>query len=197
MKSILKYFVLAVLVLSCPAVIRAQDTDKASKKDISEQKQWEKENRKLEREQEKENMIALTRFMIESHRFVLEADFLSDKYGSRVPVSPTINFIKIDSTDCTLQLGSAFTVGYNGVGGTTLDGRVIRYEYNKTGKKKTNYQIRMTIMTAVATYDVFLNSTQDGYADANIRGNWSGQLNYHGKLVPLNMSKVFKGMPSF
>ena len=31
--------------------------------------------------------------------------------------------------------------------------------------------------------------------DASIRGNWSGQLKYHGKLVPLTLSRVYKGTP--
>ena len=197
MRNIIRYLILSILALSLSIPGKAQEDERASKETIKEQKQWEKEKKKLEKEMEKARLSEMTRLMIEYHKFVLEADFLSDQYGHRIPVSSIINFIRIDSTECTLQLGSAYSVGYNGVGGTTVDGRVIKYEYNKTGKKGDNYLIKMTLMTSIGTYDVFLNATQEGFADANIRGNWSGQLNYHGKLVPLSLSKVFKGSPRY
>jgi hypothetical protein len=197
MQNITRYLILSVLALSLTIAVKAQEEEKASKETIKEQKQWEKEKKKLEKEMEKARLAEMTRLMIEYHRFVLEADFLSNKYGNRIPVSPTINFVRIDSTECTLQLGSAYDVGYNGVGGATVDGRVIKYEYNKTGKKGDNYLVKMTLMTALATYDVFMNATKEGFADANIRGDWSFQLNYHGKLVPLSLSKVFKGSPLY
>lgn len=189
--------ILAILALSFTIPGRAQEEEKASKETIKEQKQWEKEKKRLEKEMEKSRLAELTKLMIEYHRFVLEADFLSNQYGYRIPVSSVINFIRIDSSDCTLQLGSAYSVGYNGVGGTTVDGRVIKYEYKKTGKKGDNYQVMMTLMTSLGTYDVFLNASEEGFADANIRGDWSFQLNYHGKLIPLSLSKVFKGTPRF
>jgi hypothetical protein len=197
MPHIIRYLFLSVLALSLTVFSNAQEEEKASKETIKEQKQWEKEKKKLEKEMEKDRLAELSRLMIEYHRFVLEADFLSNKNGYRIPVSPIINFIRIDSAECTLQVGSAFSVGYNGVGGSTAVGRVIKYEYEKTGKKGDNYQVNMTLMTNVGTYDVFMNVSRDGFADANIRGNWSGQLNYHGKLIPVSLSKVFRGTPGY
>jgi hypothetical protein len=170
---------------------------KASKEDRKERRQYEKEKRNEEREINKEQMVEITKRMVELQRFVLEADQLSDKYGQRVQVSPNINFIMIDSLQGTIQLGSAFSVGYNGVGGTTVDGRITKYEVNKTGKKKDSYSIQLNFISAIGNYDISLMIGAEGHATATIRGNWSGQLNYHGQLVPLGVSKVYKGSPSY
>ncbi len=101
----------------------------------------------------------------------------------------------LDSLAGTIQLGSANTVGYNGVGGATVDGRITKYEYTVVGKKEDSYSIRLILMSSIGTYDITLMVNSQGYADASIRGNWSGQLNYHGKQVPLTLSRVYKGTP--
>jgi hypothetical protein len=51
----------------------------------------------------------------------------------------------------------------------------------------------MMIMTSIGMYDIFLTVSPDGNASATIGGNWGGKLNYHGRLVPLGVSKVYKG----
>ena len=196
MKKITIYLLSFTLILGTTYSVFSQD-GKASKEDRKEQKQYEKEKRKEEQEKEKALMVEVTKAMVDYQRFVLEADQLSDKYGQRVQVSPNINFIMIDSLQGTIQLGSAFNVGYNGVGGTTVDGRITKYVVNKTGKKKDSYSIQIIFMSALGTYDITLLVGAEGNATATIRGNWSGQLNYHGKLIPLGKSRVYKGNPSF
>ena len=169
-----------------------------------EEKLSRSELRKLQREQKKadeaaqrEKDAALTKMMVTGQRFVLEADFLSDKTGSRVPVQSTINFVMVDSTKGTLQLGSALAAGYNGVGGTTVDGNISNYKYTMIGKNKDSYSVSMNFMSTLGSYDITLMVNPDGYADATIRGNWSGSLSYHGKLVPPELSRVYKGHPSY
>jgi hypothetical protein len=101
----------------------------------------------------------------------------------------------IDSLVGTVQFGDAQAIGYNGVGGVTVDGKVTKYEYKVIGKKEDSYSISLILMSSIGTYDITLMVNSQGYADAQIRGNWSGQLNYHGKLVPLTLSRVYKGTP--
>lgn len=170
---------------------------RASKADLKEQKAYEKQKKIDERELEREKNIEITSAMVRLQRFVLEADYLSNKYGNRIPVSPTINFIMVDSLNATIQVGSAYSVGYNGVGGETVNGRLTKYEYNFTGRKKDSYSISMNFMSSMGMYNIFLTVNPEGYADATIRGNWSGQLNYYGRLVPLGVSKVYKGFSRY
>jgi hypothetical protein len=176
--------------------LQGQDS-KASKADVKEQKAYEKQKKIDERELAREQNMKITSTMIRLQRFVLEADYLSNKYGNKIPVSPTINFIMVDSLDATMQVGSAYSIGYNGVGGETVNGRVTKYEYGFVGKKKDSYSISLNLMSGAGIYDIHLQVTADGHADATIRGNWSGQLNYYGKLVPLGESKVYKGMSRY
>ncbi len=183
---------LFILVIGSSDMLYAQN-DRASRADRNEQRQYERQLKKEANEKERERMIELTRLMVEYQRFVLEANYISNRYGQRVPVSPNLNFIMVDSLEATIQLGSAFTVGYNGVGGETYDGRITEYEYTTIGKNKSSYSIRMTFMSPVGTYDIMLTANPEGYADATIRGNWSGQLNYHGKLIPISLSRIYKG----
>lgn len=172
----------------------SQDEGRLSKSEI---RKLQKEQKKAEQEAEKEQMARLTQIMVEQHRFVLEADFLSDRIGTRVPVQSNINFIMIDSLEGVVQFGSAMSVGYNGVGGATIEGRITKYEYNMIGRKKDNYSLTIVFMSSLGSYDITVMINADGYADATIRGNWSGALSYHGRLVPLRASKVYKGSPRF
>jgi hypothetical protein len=189
----MKRAIFLILLVFGTIVISYGQNDRASRADIKEQRRYERQKRQEENAAEREKRIVMTRNMVGIQRFVLEADYLSDKYGNNVPVSPTINFIMVDSLEGVIQFGSAYSIGYNGVGGETLEGRITKYEYTMMGRKKDSYSIRMIFMSPLGTYDVTLAVTPDGYADATIRGNWSGQLNYHGKLVPLGLSKVYKG----
>ena len=189
MKTLLTLLLAFVFVLGA---FSQEETQQLSKQEI---KKLQKEQKKAEKAAEEERMAEVTSFMVHQQQFVLEADYLSDKYGQRVPVTPTINFVMVDSVAGTVQFGSAEAIGYNGVGGVTVDGRVTKYEYSVIGKKEDSYSIRLILMSSIGTYDITLMVNSQGYADASIRGNWSGQLNYHGKLVPLTLSRVYKGTP--
>jgi hypothetical protein len=189
MKALMTFFAAFALILGAYA---QEGTGQLSPKEL---RKLQKEQRKAEKAAEEERMAEVTKYMVEQQQFVLEADFLSDKYGQRAPVTPTINFVLIDSLTGTVQFGDAARIGYNGVGGATVDGRITKYEYSTVGKKQDSYSIRMIFMASIGTYDITLMVNSQGYADASIRGNWSGQLNYHGKLVPLTLSRIYKGTP--
>ena len=167
-----------------------QDDTRLSRDEL---KKLQREQRKAEQQEMLEQMKVLTETMVTQQHFVLEADYLSDKYGSRLPVQSTINFIVVDSLTGIFQFGSAMTAGYNGVGGATLEGKISNYKYVKVGKKKDSWSVSFNMMTSLGTYDFTLMITADGRADATIRGNWSGNLNYHGYLVPLEASRIYKG----
>jgi hypothetical protein len=95
----------------------------------------------------------------------------------------------------TIQLATISGVGgVNGMGGITADGNITKFETAKTGKNKTNYSIHIIAMTRIGTYDIFIDVIPNANADASIAGTTSGKLNYHGKLVPLSESRVYKGM---
>ena len=130
--------------------------------------------------------------LIEQRHFVLEASFLANKGGQRINVSPTLNFIMVEKEKATFQFGGGSQIGYNGVGGVTMDGRVQNYEY--TADKKGIIHLDFQIATSLGT--IFVSMTimpQTSHADANITGTGGKKLYYTGDIVPPEKSRVYKG----
>ncbi len=163
-----------------------------------EQKMLAKEQRKADKKRAEAEMRKVTALMLEYQRFVLEANYVGDKTGSRIPVSNLLNFIAVDSNKVVLQLGSYFGIGINGVGGVTVEGRITKYEVIKSENKRgISYYVVIYITSSAGMYDVNLNVSELGFADATVRGNTSGQLRYTGELVPISLSKVYKGQTNY
>ncbi|MCF8226797.1 MAG: DUF4251 domain-containing protein [Bacteroidales bacterium] len=178
---------LFVGVISISAI--AQDTSKMSKR---EQRKLLREERRLEAAEAREQQAKLVALMMKTNAFVLEANMLFDKYGQSTPVSPSINFILVDSLYGVIQVGSPMYLGQNGVGGVTVEGSVSNYEMSKNEKKGT-YQVNYLLRSPVGSYDVSMNVSPSGHADARVNGNFSGQLRYSGRLVPPAETRVYQG----
>jgi len=188
MKKQYLLFLLAFLQLN---IYSQNDQQVLSKK---EAKALEKEKHAVEKKAIEENDKKLLEYMLDNKQFVLEANYLSGRTGSRIPVNSTLNFISIDSTRGIIQLANTWGVGYNGLGGITVEGSISKYEITKKETKHgVNYTIMLYLMTNLGMYDVFLWVSPDGNADASISGISPGQLNYSGRLVPMQDSRTFKG----
>ncbi len=155
-----------------------------------------REAKQKERRAKLEEQFAKTSELIGNKSFVLEADWLSNQYGERVPVVPDLNFIRIDTTYAVLQIGSTQRIGYNGVGGVTAEGRVTSWKVNKN-EKKLNYHIQANIITSLGVFDISMNVSADGRATASITGMRRGQLNYTGSLVPLDQTHTYQGETTY
>jgi hypothetical protein len=181
-------FWMSLVVLGAFAQEENSVDSKTTKKLTRDQK---KEQKKLE----EDATARIVDYMVNHHQFVLEANYLSNQRGERAVVSSNINFIAIDSNRITIQLATiSGTGGSNGMGGVTADGTITKYEIKKTGKSDDIYYIQVYTMTHFGSYDILFTISPNGNADATIGGSWSGKLNYHGTLVPLSKSRVFKGM---
>lgn len=150
--------------------------------------QTKKERRKAELEKN----FQLTKQMLDNKDFVLETNFLQDRYGFRVPVVSMINFVSVDSTKATIQIGSNWRVGPNGVGGVTAKGEITKWELTENPKNKT-FTLRMNVMTSIGTYDLFFDISASGQSTALLTGLSSGRLTFDGNLVPHAQSSVFVG----
>ena len=160
--------------------------------DKKTQKQLVKEEKKKQQEILLAEQSSLVDRMISTRKFVLEANYLSNKYGNRIIVSSNLNFILVDSLRGTIQIASSSGVGgSNMMGGVTADGSISQFEVTKNAKSGS-YSIKMMIMTSLGSYDIFFTVSADGTAYATIGGNWGGKLNYQGRLVPLDVSRVYK-----
>jgi hypothetical protein len=179
----MRYIILlfASFFLMSNVVIQAQDNYTTGK-----------EKKKLEKKAEEERNYITTGNLLDSMKFVLEADYLSNQRGTRVIVPTSLNFIKVDSTNAVLQIGRNTGMGNNGVGGTTAEGRISKYDVTKNDKKKT-YSVRMNILSNLGSYDVFMDVLANGSARATISGTYPGKLTWEGDIVALEESRVYQG----
>ena len=130
--------------------------------------------------------------LLNAKSFVLEADYLQNGYGFRIPVISSLNFIKVDSTYGVLQTGSAFMLGYNGVGGVTAAGKIGKWEISKD-PKNLSYVVHFNLLTNIGYYDVLMNVSSDNRASATISGLGRGTLTWQGHLETISNSGVYKG----
>jgi hypothetical protein len=186
-----KYMILFGMSLSLLSAVAQEESSVDSETTRKLTKAQKSEQRKLEAEE----TAKMVDWMVINRKFVLEANTISNQTGERHQVSSRINFIAIDSNKIVIQLASMSGIGgYNGMGGITADGTISQFKISKLGKKSNGYTIQVLAMTSIGSYDIFFSVSPNSNADATIGGNWGGKLNYHGFLIPLGKSKIFKGM---
>jgi len=159
----------------------------------------EKEMARLERKEFKKAQLEASfralDSLLSSRRFVLVADYLQGRYGDRITVPQTINFIKVDKETGVIQTGSATALGYNGIGGVTAEGTLGEYRMSKNFKSRS-YTLRFSISTQIGFYDVLMTVNAANNASATITGTTPGKLTWSGHLEGLEYSKVYKGQNS-
>jgi hypothetical protein len=186
-----KYFILLGLSLALLNAV-AQEENSV---DTETTRKLTREQKNEQKRLDAEETAKVVDWMVKNKKFVLEAYAVSNQYGERYEVNSRINFIAIDSNKITIQLASMSGMGgYNGLGGITADGRITDFKINKVGKKSSGYSIQVLAMTTIGSYDIFFNVSTNSNAVATIGGSWGGKLNYHGFLIPLSKSKIYKGM---
>ena len=186
MKTILSYLVAVILIagLSASAHFDSQDVkpDKKSKKEA--------------RRAQNEMNFHVQDSLLTLGRYVLEANYLQDKYGSLITVSSNLNFIMVNGLKGVLQTGTDLRQGYNGVGGVTAEGSIQTYKMNRN-KQNFSHTITFNLITNLGTFDILLTVYADNSAQATISGTTSGKLTWKGQLVPLDRSRVYKGQQTF
>lgn len=185
----MRSLILSMVLILASGSIFSQSNESLSKKEM---RKLLREDRKEEAARIKEEQAIHAKQMMQNNAFVLEADMLFNRYGQSMQVQHNLNFILVDSTYGVIQVGSPQYIGQNGVGGVTIEGHVSNYEKNKN-EKKGSYQINYVLQSPVGTYYVNMNVLSTGWAEADVRGNFSGNIRYSGKLVHPSKSRVYQG----
>ena len=155
----------------------------------------EKSKKELRKEREAEQLQALTNFA-NNQQWVIEAHTVYNKRGQSYPMNPTTNFVGVDGDETTVQLSFNTVVGWNGLGGITLTGKITKYEVK--GKPGKPFSIRMrAIGGSLGNVDLVINVSPSGYASASIRGNFGDRITFAGQMVSLQESRVYKGQETF
>lgn len=154
--------------------------------------QTKKEIRKAELDRNYQILDSL----FQAKRFVLEADYLQNKYGDLRTVPSTTNFIMVDTTTGILQTANYSGIGYNGLGGVTAEGNVGSWILTKNDKR-LSFTVKFNLSTNIGFYDVFLTVNADNNARATISGLGSGKLTYNGHISTIDNSNIFKGTKTY
>ena len=152
-----------------------------------------KSAKKAQREALIQEQFNQTKALINSNQFVLEADYLRNRYGYTKVTNTNLNFIMVDTTNAVIQTGNNTGMGYNGVGGLTASGNITAWKVQMNDRKKT-MSVEMNVSTSIGYFNIRMSVLADGKTTATLTGNYAGSLTFSGKLVPLSESYAFKGM---
>jgi hypothetical protein len=155
-------------------------------------RQIRKAQRKAHRDSVENAEYQLAKYLVESRKFVLEADFLEHVTGGRTPVTSNLNFIKVDSLKIIAQTSENAGVGSNGIGGATAEGNIIKWSVRNDEKHKSFF-ITIEAMSNRGLYSVTMEVSSSGKAKARLFGIGALQLIWDGNIVPIQLSRVFKG----
>jgi len=160
-------------------------------------KQEKKALKKEQKIQYEATQMKNTTEAIASGRFVLKADQIRGRRGTMMMVDPTINFVAVQNDEAFVQLGSPSGMGYNGVGGITLKGKITSMKVDQD-KKHGNYYITINTMGASGTLLISMRINATGeMATATVEGTWGRRVDFEGTLYAWEGTRIFKGQESF
>ncbi|MBB6459964.1 DUF4251 domain-containing protein [Flammeovirga kamogawensis] len=203
MKHILKYL-FAFIILFSSVNLFAQDTVKTKELTKSELRIQRKQQRLKEKQQRKLLTQQLEKMNhesavvgIDSQLFVLEATQAYDRYGNVENVNSTINFVKIVDDRAIFQLGFEGIVGYNGVGGITMEGKISDYKVEKLENGRVTVKFNAMGPAMMVSMSFSLDG-EGNYANVKVKSQTENiELNFRGVIKHMNQSRIYEGMKVF
>lgn len=153
-------------------------------------------------EQKKQTEAMLTQTTAEalrSGRFVLKADQVRGAGGYNFSVNPLINFVAVEGDDAYVQIASSSGIGFNGLGGVTVRGKITSFDMDQRSKHGS-YSIIMNTIGSGGSLTIMMNVSKTGeMASVTVRGNWGNRIDMYGNLVPWtgNGNQISKGREAF
>jgi len=168
--------------------INAQEEQKSRKEKREERKQQELVQQEANR--------AMQESWVENKTFVLEASQVFGKKGTLYQLTPSTNFVYINGDQAIVQLSFNGISGWNGVGGITIKGKIIKYEYSAEEKNKPIY-IQLSIQGSEGFQDVTLWISSNGNGEAQVTDIRGNRIRFTGNVLSLEDSGVFIGNTRF
>ncbi len=166
-----------------------------SKKD---KRQVEKMRRKKEKTKEKEAAHAYYLELLKKKYFVFQADYLTDTQGNSFILNPTLNFMSVTGDNAVLQFGFDNLIGWNGVGGITVRGKVYNYKVQE-GKKGSgiNMHTEVHLIGPGLPPHINLYVSDDGSAQLTLLTGMGDQITLFGTIVSPSDANIFRGTSLF
>jgi hypothetical protein len=165
--------------------------------DSKEDKKAAKKAKKAAQAEQNLANTAMLVALFETKAFVLEANTLYDKSKKSYVLSSNYNFIGFDGKYSTIQLSFIGLVGWNGVGGVTADGKIVKME-TTVKEGKPGFTCSASVQNKGGNFITMLfRVNADGSARVTMSGNFGEQLSFYGNIVPLAETTVYKGTTRF
>ncbi len=167
---------------------------------ISAQAQTAREKKKMEKAakkaaQMKQDSINNQRLkeLVATKAFVLEAHTLYGRSGASFQLNSTTNFVGFDGKNSTIQLAFDQLIGWNGLGGITLEGTIGSMEI-KDNKNGLGFSINATVrQKGGSVVTMIFRVSSDGNARVDMSGSFGERLSFQGIIVSLDETRVYKG----
>ena len=159
-------------------------------------KKERKELKKAKKEQKKKEQAALfnvSKQLVKDSSFVIAADRITFKSGQSFTVSNTLNFLKVYKKNGVLQIApiNSTSLGPNGLGGITMDGKIQQYVITDKGDK---IYIRITLKGTLGTAMINVNVYGGNNAVVDVSGLFAGKaFTMYGPINALGDVHVFEG----
>ena len=179
-------FALIIVLISVTAFAQTKAERKEAKK-------AKKETKLKEDIANAEVFIAI----VQSKRFVLEANTLFDKSGQGYNLNSNINFVGFDGESSTIQLAFNQLVGWNGIGGVTIDGKISQMEVKQKDGSPTFTVDATVINNGGGMVTMIFRVSSNGSARVDMSGSFGERLSFQGNIVPLGQTSVYKGSSEY
>lgn len=192
----MKANILVIIISICISLPIYAQTENPDNKNLT--KAEKKALRKAKKEEEKrkyeENLVKFEQYA-QMRAWVIEAQTVYDKQGNSFQMQPSTNFVFVDNEETTVQLSFTGIIGWNGVGGVTLDGNVGKYEVTRD---KNTVSINMSARGAsIGNANIVLTISGDGNGRATVTGNWGERIVFQGRYQSLADSRIYKGTTTY
>ena len=150
-----------------------------------------KAERKAVRKEKQEANFKRILEAIENKEFVVEAHTITNRRGFSVPVSPNTNFVGISGDGGVIQFAFGNGPGFNGLGGLTTDGKIVKYELIE---QKKGISLKMRLFgSAFGSTDLILSVNSSGNATVKVNTLRGGRFTFNGAFRDLETANVFQG----
>ena len=131
---------------------------------------------------------------LQDSSFVVEAEAVTFKYGNRIQVNSTTNFVSLDGDRAVIQISPSYVYGGpNGVGGITVDGTVSNVSLTSDKKGRIHFSMYVTGRAVNATVSVTMTPGTNRAVVQVSPTFSSNDVRLEGYLVPAEHSRVFEG----
>jgi len=182
--------IMLLTLLVHPGVITAQYYE-------NEPSKQDKKEARVAREQE---VYLELKNAVADSAFILSAHTLFDRYGRSYILSPNTNFVLVDGDRLVVQLSFNNLVGWNGLGGITMEGKITNYKNAKNKKNKKDRGINLQLFaigSSMGNATINMNGNLSGQMRATLTDNFGNRITFSGNLNPLDRASYFKGSTTY